>query len=270
MRVDDLPNLAAVTAVARRAGERIMAVYGQAQVDRVLKPDRSPVTAADLAAQTEIAQGLEALSPGVPQVSEEALPLDPAAVVRDAPHCWLVDPLDGTRDFLARTGEFTVNIALMCKGRPVLGCVFAPASDAMYVAARGQGAFRQARDGTMCKIATRRPPSALMALLSGQHRFGEDERLRRALPGVQTQHVGSSLKYVVIAAGGADFSMRLTPTSLWDTAAAQCVLEQAGGAMLDFDGRTLVYTRGVVENPPFVAVGMRELFATLSGASGLL
>lgn len=272
MKIPDRVDIPTLAAIARRAGERILAIYGQETIERMLKADMSPVTAADLAAHAEIAQGLRAMTPGVPIVSEEDLPMDPAAIVRSAPLCWLVDPLDGTRDFLSRTGDFTVNIALMVEGRPAIGCVYAPVRDESYTAVSGRGALRAKGQAAPVPIRTRALQKDFHALVSTWHRSDEAERIRNAFPHAHVKRVGSSLKYVQIAAAEADIAIRLTPTSLWDTAAAQCILEEAGGALLTLAGKPLDYARGEIENPAFIAVGDRAMDVTawlqMFGGSG--
>lgn len=254
------PDAATIGSIARLAGERIMTVYAQAHIDCTLKADHSPVTSADMAAHLEILHGLRALTPTIPVISEEDLPTDAARIVQTAKYCWLVDPLDGTRDFLSRSGDFTVNIALMEDAKPVMGCVYAPVTDDMYLAERGQGATREKGKAKIQLARTRHMnPEAFVALVSNLHLTDENERLARIFPKAKVRRMGSSLKYVTIAAGEADVAVRLTPTSLWDTAAAQCVLEEAGGAMVTIQGQPLEYTHGGLENPSFMAFGDRAL-----------
>lgn len=242
--------------LARRAGEAIMAIYRE-EFDVQLKSDRSPLTAADLAAQTVIAAGLAQLDPLLPVVSEEASQL-PWEQRRDWSRYWLVDPLDGTREFVKRNGEFTVNIALIDAGRPVLGVVLAPVTEELFVAARGHGAWWQVqRDVEWERISTRALSNPPVAAGSRSHGGSSEATLRRLLgEDYQLYPLGSSLKFCLIARGSADVYLRRGPTSEWDTAAAQCVLEEAGGAVLDLSGVPLHYNRGEsLINPEFLAVG---------------
>lgn len=250
------PLLQRVGDIARAAGEAILAVYS-GDFDVVHKSDRSPVTAADLAAQEVIAAGLADLEPRLPVVSEEAC----AAAWSERRkwlRYWLVDPLDGTREFVKRNGEFTVNIALIDNHETVLGVVLAPVTGELYVARRGEGAWLQKTvGGAWQRIGTRdlaQPPTVAGSRSHG----GSAVSVLQALLGDDyTSHpLGSSLKFCVIARGEADVYLRRGPTSEWDTAAAQCVLEEAGGAVLDLRGEPFRYNRGEsLLNPEFIAVG---------------
>ncbi|RUL73954.1 3'(2'),5'-bisphosphate nucleotidase CysQ [Dyella choica] len=250
------PLLLEVGALARDAGEAIMAIYRE-DFEVEIKADFSPLTAADLAAQNVIAAGLAQLDPRLPLVSEEASQL-PWQERRVWSRYWLVDPLDGTREFVKRNGEFTVNIALVENGRPVLGAVLAPVTEELFAAARGQGAWWQVqRDGEWERISTRTLATPPVAAGSRSHGGLSELTLRRLLGDEYQLHaLGSSLKFCLIARGSADIYLRRGPTSEWDTAAAQCVLEEAGGAVLDLTGNPLCYNRGEsLINPEFLAVG---------------
>ncbi|MEI7036118.1 3'(2'),5'-bisphosphate nucleotidase CysQ [Fulvimonas yonginensis] len=248
--------LAQVGSIARNAGAAILAIYrDEFAVEH--KDDASPLTAADLAAQRVIMEGLAALDPALPVLSEEG-----RAVAweqrRTWPRYWLVDPLDGTKEFVKRNGEFTVNIALIEDHRPVLGVVLAPVTGELYAAAAGQGAWlQQHAGGPWQRIGTR--ALAAPAVVAGSRSHGADTHgFLDALLGAPHQPVamGSSLKFCLVARAVADVYLRLGPTSEWDTAAAQCVLEQAGGAVLDLQGEPLRYnTKESVLNPEFLAVG---------------
>jgi 3'(2'), 5'-bisphosphate nucleotidase len=250
------PLLTEIGALARSAGEAIMAVYRQ-DFDVEVKDDHSPLTAADLAAQKIIVAGLSQLDSVLPIVSEEARQA-PWEERRQWSRYWLVDPLDGTREFVKRNGEFTVNIALIDKGEPVLGVVLAPATEDLYAAARGRGAWWQVQpDAEWERIYARNLASPPVAAGSRSH-GGSAETIMRRLLGDEyvLQPLGSSLKFCLIARGAADVYLRRGPTSEWDTAAAQCVLEEAGGAVLDLTGTRLRYNRGEsLINPEFLAVG---------------
>jgi len=244
-----------VCAIARRAAEAILAVYAQ-DFEVVCKDDDSPVTAADLAAQRVIEEGLRELTPGVPVISEEALAA-PWAERRTWRRYWLVDPLDGTREFVKRNGEFTVNIALIEDHRTVLGVVLAPVTGDLYAAAQGEGAWRQRSiDAPRERLSTRRAKGVLTVTGSRSYGTGRTMTLLQRLGEHETFALGSSLKFCVIARGDADIYLRLGATSEWDTAAAQCVLEEAGGAVLDLAGRPFRYnTRDSLINPEFIACG---------------
>lgn len=240
--------------ICEGAGRHILDVYSQDfSVER--KDDRSPLTQADLRAHRHIAAALAERWPEIPLLSEEgtALSFDTR---RQWSRYWLVDPLDGTREFVKKNGEFTVNIALIVNGEPVLGVVHAPVLNDTYAAARGAGAVR-VRDGLNTPIQTRVQPERPTVLASRSHRDARTQAWLDALPPHDIESCGSSLKFCMIAAGEADLYPRLGPTSEWDTAAAQCVVEEAGGAVLALPERTpLRYNqKDSLLNPEFLVVG---------------
>lgn len=244
-----------VCGIARDAADAILAIYAQ-DFEVIQKADASPVTAADLAAQQVIARGLQAVAPGVPVISEEALAA-PWAERRTWRRYWLVDPLDGTREFVKRNGEFTVNIALIEDHRSVLGVVLAPVTGDLYAAAQGHGAWRQPSVGASRETIHARKANGLLRVTGSRSHAGvRAATLLSRLGEHETFALGSSLKFCVIARGDADVYLRLGATSEWDTAAAQCVLEEAGGAVLDLAGRPFRYnTRDSLINPEFIACG---------------
>ncbi len=246
--------LPAVCAIAREAADAILDVYGSDfAVER--KSDRSPLTDADMAAHHIIVDGLRALTPDVPVLSEESASI-PWQQRAQWTRYWLVDPLDGTREFVKRNGEFTVNIALIESHRSVLGVVQAPVTGDIAFAQAGGGAWLARHDGAAQRMRTR--PRGDPLIVAGSRSHG-DPRLGAMLDRVGTHDLlplGSSLKFLRIAAGDADLYVRLGPTSEWDTAAAQCVLEEAGGAVTDLRGEALIYnTRDSLLNPEFIASG---------------
>ena len=252
--------LADVGAIAREAGAAILAIYRDGFVVEH-KADASPLTAADLAAQRVIAAGLARITPDMPVLSEEARAA-PWEQRRQWARYWLVDPLDGTREFVKRNGEFTVNIALIEGHRPVLGVVLAPVTGELYAAAEGQGAWLQQHAGGAWQPIGARALAA-PAVVAGSRSHGSDTHaFLESLLGrpYQPLPMGSSLKFCLIARAVADLYLRLGPTSEWDTAAAQCVLEQAGGAVLDLSGEPLRYNaKESLLNPEFLAVGDRTV-----------
>ncbi|RDJ00210.1 3'(2'),5'-bisphosphate nucleotidase [Dyella solisilvae] len=249
-------QLQQICAIAREAGEAILVVYGEEfEVQR--KEDQSPVTAADLAAQRVIAAGLAQLDAGVPLVSEEARAA-PWLQRREWRRYWLVDPLDGTREFVKRNGEFTVNIALIEDHQPILGVVLAPVTGEIYAAARGEGAWMQSQEHAPWRRIGTRAIAEPAAVAGSRSHGGAGTALLRQLIGedYESMPLGSSLKFCLLARGAADVYLRRGATSEWDTAAAQCVLEEAGGAVLDLSGESLRYNRGEsLINPEFFAVG---------------
>lgn len=252
----DLGELArGCCALARTAGRAILEIYdSDFAVQR--KDDNSPLTAADLAAHRAIVDGLRVLTPPIPVLSEEAAEQVPWSVRRDWARYWLVDPLDGTREFVKRNGEFTVNIALIEDHRPVLGVVFAPVLDEMFWGWRGGHAFGETRQSGKVDLRTR--PRATPLLVAGS-RSHADARTLAALERLgphELAPLGSSLKFCRAAQGKVDLYIRYGLTSEWDTAAGQCVLEQAGGGVSMMTGEPLRYnTKESLLNPDFLAFG---------------
>jgi 3'(2'), 5'-bisphosphate nucleotidase len=248
-----------IIALARDAAARIMEIY-QSDFAVEHKDDKSPLTAADLAAHHCIVAGLEQLTPDIPILSEESVE-DVSAIVRRAwPRLWLVDPLDGTREFVKRNGEFTVNIALIDNGVVVLGVVQAPVTGALWHAQLGRGAFRRDGDDDVA-LRTRVPAVAPLRVAgSRSHRDPRTQALMDRLGDIQVEALGSSLKFCRLAEGGMDVYPRFGPTSEWDTAAGQCVLEAAGGVVIDPRGRPLRYNqRDTILNGDFLALGEPQL-----------
>jgi 3'(2'), 5'-bisphosphate nucleotidase len=245
-----------VLAIAREAGRHILEIYGSADFGVEAKADRSPLTAADRAAHAVIARELGRLTPGIPVWSEESAAIDPAERATWQAF-WLVDPLDGTREFIKRNGEFTVNIALIVGHEPVLGVVHAPARDADYYGCRGVGAFARNGSAAPGPIAVARPARQPVRVVgSRSHRGDSLDAFLAELGPCELVPMGSSLKFCVVATGEADVYPRLGPTSEWDTAAAQAVVECAGGRVVDLEGRPLRYNTGSgVLNPHFVVFG---------------
>lgn len=251
----DAELLERLAVTAREAGARILELY-EAGCGVAHKADSSPVTEADVAAEAIILAALADYAPGVPVVAEEACAAGRVPQVRD--RFFLVDPLDGTRDFVARGGEFTVNIALIENGMPTLGVVQVPVSGALYAGVVGHGAWREV-EGVRTAIRVRPVPSeGPTALVSKSHFTPETTAYLDALGTASRRGVGSSLKYCLIAAGEADVSARHGPTSEWDTAAGHAVLAAAGGRMETIDGAPLAYGKPGFFNPGLVAWGDAE------------
>ncbi|MBM3644609.1 MAG: 3'(2'),5'-bisphosphate nucleotidase CysQ [Alphaproteobacteria bacterium] len=245
----------ACTDLARQAASEIMRIYAGDLGVRD-KADRSPVTDADHAAEAVIVAGLRALTPGRPIVAEEEMAAGRVPTLDGGPF-WLVDPLDGTKEFIKRNGEFTVNIALVENARPVLGIVLAPATGLIWRGAQGLGADRSS-DGLSFAPMTVRPPPArgLTALASRSHAIYSDLDIWFRNEGIEVAErlqIGSSLKFCLIAAGEGDIYPRFGPTNEWDTAAGQGVLEAAGGQVVDTAGVALRYGKPTFRNPHFIA-----------------
>ncbi|MEQ8967740.1 MAG: 3'(2'),5'-bisphosphate nucleotidase CysQ [Azospirillaceae bacterium] len=248
--------LVQVTALALEAGAAILKIYTGPEIAAAEKADGSPVTAADEAAEAVILDGLARIAPNVPVVAEEAVSRSGAPDTASAGRFWLVDPLDGTKEFLNRNGEFTVNIALVQDGRPVLGVVHAPALAETYSGAVGLGAWH-ADNRERRVITARHPgPEGLVVVASRSH--GDPAALDRFLEGRRVagrREVGSSLKFCLVAAGEADLYPRFGRTMEWDTAAGHAVLAAAGGRVTDLDGAPLRYGKPGFDTPHFVARG---------------
>ncbi len=243
-----------VRSIAFGAGRRILDVYEQefAVAD---KDDRSPLTEADRISNEFILAELGRLTPDVPVLSEESA-VASAEIRRGWKQFWLVDPLDGTKEFVSRNGEFTVNIALIEGDRPVLGVVYVPMVGICYSACRGGGAFKQKSECRPDPIRAR--PFAggkPIVMASRSHAGPETAAFLASLGEHDTVAMGSSLKFCLVAEGTADVYPRLGPTMEWDTAAAQCVVEEAGGRVVDPHGRPLTYNKPTLRNPWIITGG---------------
>jgi 3'(2'), 5'-bisphosphate nucleotidase len=246
---------AAVVALAEDAGRAILEVYAR-DFEVSLKDDASPLTEADLASHRSIVAGLARLTPALPVLSEEAVDEAPFETRRAWRRFWLVDPLDGTKEFVKRNGEFTVNIALIEDGRPVLGVVHAPVLGRSYSARVGEGAWRHAADAPPTHLAVASPPAATRRVVASRSHAGSEtaallDTLRQEGP-LDVVSRGSSLKFCLVAEGSAELYPRLGPTMEWDTAAAHCVVEQAGGHVVELGGEPLRYNKPSLLNPWFV------------------
>lgn len=252
-----------VQGVAEAAGRDIMAIFEDESRWAVQhKEDDSPLTAADLAAHRVIMAALQALTPDIPVISEEAEAI-PREVRAQWSRCWLVDPLDGTKEFIARSREFTVNIALVENGEAILGVVHAPALGIVYRAARGCGAWHAEGESTRPVLVAPLPAKGerpVRVVASRRHRGARDEAFCEAalqrFGEVDFSTAGSAFKICVVAEGRADVYPRFGPTMEWDTAAGQVVVEEAGGMLMDEQGRPFRYNlRETLLNGSFIVAG---------------
>jgi 3'(2'), 5'-bisphosphate nucleotidase len=253
-RADALVLLPDVADIARQAGEAILSVYEE-EFEVRSKQDESPVTEADLASHHVIVEALAGLTPDIPVLSEEAA--DISFSERSGwDQYWLVDPLDGTREFVNRNGEFTVNIALISDHAPVLGVVLVPVTGACYFGATGHGAQLQVGSQAPQKIRVRVPHAEPIVVVgSRSHANPALEAHLQPLGEYELVSMGSSLKFCLVAEGKADFYPRLGPTCEWDTAAAQAVVTAAGGRVITLDGAPLEYNRKEsLLNPEFLVI----------------
>ncbi|MEI7789649.1 MAG: 3'(2'),5'-bisphosphate nucleotidase CysQ [Alphaproteobacteria bacterium] len=245
-------HLQTLVRIAQAAGVVVMRHY-EAGCDTRVKADRSPVTDADEEAEKLILAELAMAFPGVPVVAEEEAAAGRVAAVGS--RFFLVDPVDGTKEFIKRGGEFTVNIGEIVDGLPVSGVVFAPAIGRLFVGAVGDGAF-EISDGITRRITARAPAEdGLMAVSSKSHPDAKTDELLKTLPIKGKTNAGSSLKFCLVAAGEADIYPRAGQTMEWDTAAGDAVLRAAGGHMTDWDGAPFVYGKPSFANTAFIARG---------------
>lgn len=258
--------LEGVVSICREAGAAILEIYEGSDFNIETKDDDSPLTAADMASHDVIVDGLAKLAGDIPVLSEESEEI-PWSVRKQWQRYFLVDPLDGTKEFVSRNGEFTVNVALIEDNEPVLGVVFVPVKDMLYAGVRGkpitafveqEGRRRELRTRDLARHVENNQPVAVVA----SRRHGSEAlkscmaRLEATFGEVETKSMGSSLKFCLVADGEADFYPRLAPTSEWDTAAAQAVVEAAGGSVVDTDFKPLRYNvKEDILNPHFYVIG---------------
>jgi 3'(2'), 5'-bisphosphate nucleotidase len=246
------PHLQTLVRIVRAAGEVVMRHY-EAGCDARVKADRSPVTDADEEAEKLILAELDTAFPGVPVVAEEAAAAGHISKVGS--RFFLVDPVDGTKEFVKRGGEFTVNIGEIVDGQPVSGVVLAPAIGRLFVGAVGEGAFELAGSASRA-IGCRKPDAdGLVAVSSRSHPDAKTDELLKSLPIKGHTNAGSSLKFCLVAAGEADIYPRAGQTMEWDTAAGHAVLAAAGGTVTNWDGSPFVYGKPDFRNGPFIARG---------------
>lgn len=238
--------------LARNAGKVILEVYGtDFEVER--KEDRSPLTLADRRSHQIIAEGLQSLYPEIPVLSEEGKEA-PYAVRKAWPTFWLVDPLDGTKEFVKRNGEFSVNIALIEGTTPTIGLIYLPVLDRLYVADVRAGCWEVVPGNSRrIEIVRSSPESTIRVLKSRSHPSPDLEALLEILPSYDSVARGSALKFCALAAGEADFYPRFGPTWEWDTAAGQAIVIAAGGVMVALNGKPFTYNKPNLVNGPFLA-----------------
>ena len=248
----------AATTIARKAGERILEIYDHG-FDVDTKTDGSPVTTADHLSHSLIVEELGKLNPAIPILSEESSQ-DVMEQRRTWQHYWLIDPLDGTKEFIGRRGEFTVNIALIHEQQPVIGVVYTPVQKLAHWGFKGGTAHRQVGDDPAEVIEVKEYRGGVPTIVASRsHGRGNLDKflesVKRNYGSYELTSMGSALKICIVAEGRADVYPRLGPTSEWDTAAAHCVLLVAGGTLTDRDGHPLLYNKKSLLNPWFIASG---------------
>lgn len=254
--IDFIPPL---QKIAKASAAAILQIYEQDErfFNVRQKDDKSPLTAADLASNRIICEGLQALPIKYPIISEENKSVQ-YEVRKNWETCWLVDPLDGTKEFLKRNGEFTINIALIENGRPVLGLIHVPVSGDCWWAVKGEGAYKSTPNLNQTVATARfcRNASGLNIVCSRSHFTGDTQAFISKFKDPNLVSRGSALKFLMIANGEAHVYPRVAPTMEWDTAAAQIIVEEAGGKLVRFDdGSPLVYNKKDLLNPSFIAWG---------------
>ena len=261
-------DIHAVCTIARDAGAAILTIY-ESDFDFETKGDGSPLTIADKKAHDLIEAALEALTPDIPVLSEESI-----HIVGDKrlgwSRYWLVDPLDGTKEFITQNGEFTVNIALIDESKPVVGVVYAPVLETLYYAAHLQGAVKQIANKAPETIKTRTLDLAKVDIVASRSHMSKEvqhfsETVKAQADSVELISMGSSLKLCLVAEGSADYYPRPALTSEWDTAAAQCVVEEAGGSVVDCEGNRVRYTKQDILNPWFLVIADTRIKCSCKG-----
>jgi 3'(2'), 5'-bisphosphate nucleotidase len=254
---DEEALLSFVVNIATRAGQEIMDVYQSGVHNTTYKADLSPVTQADMRANRYIIEALGKLTPTVPILSEESLSEGTANLLTHQAEIWMVDPLDGTKDFLKHNDEFTVNIALIRRGEPVLGVVYAPAKEILYYGSSSAGAWKQVGSQPATQLGTSKPErSTPIITVSRSHLDASTEEWLENFGPHELLRTGSSLKFCYLADGTADVYPRLAPLMEWDVAAADAILRLVGGSIIERSTSEVpVYNKKDLHQPPFIATG---------------
>jgi 3'(2'), 5'-bisphosphate nucleotidase len=245
-------DIQAVIALAEQAGKKIMAYYQRAEFSVQTKADGSPLTEADLIAHETLVAGFSQLTADIPVVSEEH-DENILHASQQWQRFWLIDPLDGTREFIRRNDNFVVNIALMEKQKPIFGLIYAPVTQIAYYAMQGQGAFKQ-QQGKRQTISAGSERQKIIVAAGHYYKIEKFQNMLQGLGEFEIMSVGSALKFCLIAEGKADLYPRVGKSYEWDTAAGQVIVEEAGGLVIDFAGNPLTYRKESLLNPGFLAV----------------
>lgn len=250
--IEEIKNISVV------AGNKIMEVY-ETDFSVEQKKDNSPLTAADMAAHNSICEALKKLTPNTPILSEESSDIS-YSERQNWNQYWLVDPLDGTREFIKRNGEFSVNIALIEKQKSILGVIHIPVSGVTYCAAFNNGAYKIHPDKRKTRISVKTTDDENITIAGSRSHGNQQQRdFIDKLDNPEILAIGSSLKFCLVAEGLADIYPRFGPTSEWDSGAAQCIVEESGGIVVDSDFKTLEYnTKESLINPPFLVIADSE------------
>ena len=241
-----------LVALSTLAGDAIRKVYESGEWDVTLKADRSPLTQADRASHDILYEGLTRIEPGIPILSEESEEI-PYETRKDWEIYFLIDPLDGTREFVAKLDEFAVNIALVKNGRPIVGIIHSPMQRETFYAEKGKGAYKTKQ--TREKLPAQTTSETIHVLLSRTDQSPDLDKLLSSVPNHSVTRMGSSLKFSAVAGGEADFYPRLKPSMEWDTASGTILVEESGGLVVGLDGVPIQYNREVMLNEPFYVLG---------------
>ncbi len=245
-------NIDELIKVIISAGRRVLEIYEDNDIDVEYKRDNTPLTLADKLSQDTILAGLTSLYPDIPCISEETTRAA-FSVRKNWDYFWLIDPLDGTKEFIKKNGEFTINVALIKKEYPVLGFIYLPAKKLLYFSQKGTGAFKQVTGAKAEPISVNKQiGEKVIVTKSRSHSSRLDEKIISSLGGVRAIDAGSSLKFCYVAEGKADVYLRGGRTMEWDTAAGQCIAESAGARIIDFSGKRLAYNKKSLLNPKFI------------------
>ena len=241
-----------ILSISKKAGKEILKIYDTEDLGVTYKDDRTPLTLADKASNTVIEKSLKTLTPNIPILSEEGENTD-YRERKKWDMFWLIDPLDGTKEFIKRNGEFTVNIALICDGKPILGVVYAPVLDTTWYGIINKGSYKVLNNESPVKINVIKPDNTIKVVTSRSH--ANNPKLAKFLndyPNHELVKMGSSIKICLVADGTAHMYPRLGPTMEWDTAAAHAVVKYAGGNIYDLNNNELIYNKSNLLNPEFL------------------
>ena len=242
----------AIIDISKDAGKEILKIYDKADLGVTFKDDNSPLTLADKASNDIIEKSLYRITPNIPILSEEGKNIDFSSR-KKWDDFWLIDPLDGTKEFIKRNGEFTVNIALISKGSPILGVVYAPVLDTTWYGIINKGSYKISKGQSEIKITVNEPHNETKVVTSRSHSNNPKlDKFLKDFPNHKLVKMGSSIKICLVADGSAHIYPRLGPTMEWDTAAAHAVVKYAGGNIYDMDNNELVYNKSNLLNPEFL------------------
>lgn len=251
--------------IAQDAGKIILSIYNQTETKHILKEDKSPLTEADIKSNAHIVKELKKITPKIPIVSEEEINI-PFQKRSKWSEYWLVDPLDGTKEFISRNGEFTVNIALIEECKPVFGVIDIPVMEKTFWGAKGFGSYEINKNKNEKKITTAKMSNGKIRILTSRSHGGKDMDIIKKISGHELIVAGSSLKFCLVANGKADAYLRLGPTCEWDIAAGEAIVENAGGILSDLSNKPIVYNKENKLNPYFFVASNQKIKGIINSA----